>query len=68
MESTELARLRRVAGTQTTRLTHYGRKTAMPHEVMIWFVLDDDGLYIGSASVKRQWVQHPKDTEDQAVH
>lgn len=28
MESTELARLRRVAGKQTTRLTHYERKTA----------------------------------------
>lgn len=49
MESTQLARLRRVAGTQTTRLTHYGRKTGKPHEVTIWFVLDGDTLYIGSA-------------------
>ncbi len=39
MESTELARLRQVAGKQTTRLTHYGRKTGKPHEVTIWFVM-----------------------------
>lgn len=54
MESTQLARLRRVAGRQTTRLTHYGRKTGKPHEVTIWFVLDGDTLYIGSANVNRQ--------------
>jgi len=62
MESTELARLRRVAGKQTTRLTHYGRKTGKPYEVTIWFVLDDDRLYIGTANVKRQWVQNVQKT------
>ena len=56
MESTELARLRRVAGKQTTRLTHFGRKTGKPHEVTIWFVLDGDKIYIGTANVNRQWV------------
>ena len=62
MESTELARVRRVAGKQTTRLTHYGRKTGNPHEVTIWFVLDGDKLYIGTANVKRQWVQNVQKT------
>jgi deazaflavin-dependent oxidoreductase (nitroreductase family) len=62
MESTELARLRRAAGKQTTRLTHYGRKTGKPHEVTIWFVLDDDRLYIGTASVNRQWVPNVQKT------
>jgi hypothetical protein len=65
MESTELARLRRVAGKQTTWLTHYGRKTGKPHEVTIWFVLNDDKLR------KRQppvGAQRSEDTEDQAVH
>jgi deazaflavin-dependent oxidoreductase (nitroreductase family) len=62
MESTELARLRQVAGKQTTRLTHYGRKTGKPHEVTIWFVLDGDRLYIGTANVKRQWVQNVQKT------
>src|SRR5215469_2422792 len=62
MESTELARLRRVAGKQTTRLTHYGRKTGKPHEVTIWFVLDDGRLYIGTANVNRQWVRNVQKT------
>jgi len=62
MESTELARLTRVAGKHTTRLTHYGRKTGEPHEVTIWFVLDGDRLYIGTASVKRQWVRNVQKT------
>ena len=62
MESTELARLRRVAEKRTTRLTHYGRKTGKPHDVTIWFVLDDDRLYIGTASVNRQWVRNVQKT------
>ena len=62
MESTELARLRQVAGKQTTRLTHYGRKTGKPHEVTIWFVLDGDRLYIGTANVNRQWVLNVQKT------
>ena len=62
MESTELARLRRVAEKQTTRLMHYGRKTGKPHEVTIWFVLDGDRLFIGTANVNRQWVRNVKKT------
>ena len=62
MESTELARLRRVAGKQTTKLAHYGRKAGKPHEVTIWFVLDGDRLYIGTANVNRQWVQNVQKT------
>jgi deazaflavin-dependent oxidoreductase (nitroreductase family) len=60
MESTELARIRRVAG--TTRLTHYGRKMGKPYEVTIWFVLDGDRLYIGTANVNRQWVKNVQKT------
>jgi hypothetical protein len=52
MESTELARLRRIAGKQTTRLTHYGRKTGKAYQVTIWFELDGDRLYIGTANGK----------------
>jgi len=62
MESTDLARLRQVAGKKTTRLTHYGRKTGKPHEVTIWFVLRDDRLYIGTANVNRQWVRNVQKT------
>ena len=62
MDRPNFATLRRVAGKQTTRLTHYGRKTGKPHEVTIWFVLDGDRLYIGTANVNRQWVQNVQKT------
>ena len=51
-----------MAGKQTTRLTHCGRKTGKSYEVTIWFVLDDDRLYIGTANAKRQWVQNVQKT------
>src|ERR1700758_5525298 len=62
MESTALARLRRVSSKQTTRLTHYGRKTGILYQVTIWFVLDGDKLYIGTANVNRQWVRNVQKT------
>jgi deazaflavin-dependent oxidoreductase (nitroreductase family) len=62
MEPDVLNRLKGVAGKQTTRLTHYGRKTGKPHEVTIWFILDGDRLYIGTTNVNRQWVQNVQKT------
>jgi deazaflavin-dependent oxidoreductase (nitroreductase family) len=62
MQENALVRLRRVAGKQTTRLTHYGRKTGKPYEVTIWFVLDEDKLCIGTANVNRQWVRNVQKT------
>ena len=57
MEPGVLDRLRRVTRRQTTRVTHYGRKTGKPHEVTIWFVLDGEWFYIGTANVNCQWVR-----------
>jgi deazaflavin-dependent oxidoreductase (nitroreductase family) len=62
MEPNAFSRLTKVAGKQTTMLTHYGRKTGKPYEVTIWFVLDRDKLYIGTANVKRQWVRNVQKT------
>lgn len=62
MEPNTLTRLKRVAGNQTTTLTHHGRKTGQPYEVTIWFVLDGDKLYIGTAHVTRQWVRNVQKT------
>ena len=64
MESTELARLRRLAKKQTTTLIHIGRKTGKPHKVTIWFVLEGDRLYIGTANVNRQWVHNVQTTPE----
>jgi len=62
MEPAVLNRLKHVAGKQTTRLTHYGRKTGKPYQVTIWFVLDGDKLFIGTANVNRQWVLNVQKT------
>jgi len=62
MEPNAPLRLTKVAGKHTTILTHYGRKTGKPHEVTIWFVLDGDTLYIGTANVSRQWVRNVQKT------
>ena len=62
MEPNALSRLKKVAGKQTAKLTHLGRKTGNPHEVTIWFVLDGDRLYIATANANRQWVRNVQKT------
>jgi deazaflavin-dependent oxidoreductase (nitroreductase family) len=62
MESDVLARLKRVATRQTTTLTHYGRKSGRPYNVTIWFVLDGEEVYLGTANVNRQWVRNVQKT------
>jgi len=62
MESNALARLKRFAGKSTVILTHYGRKSGKPYEVKIWFVLDGDRVFLGTANVQRQWVRNVQKT------
>jgi deazaflavin-dependent oxidoreductase (nitroreductase family) len=64
MESTQLARVRRLAGKQTLVLTHMGRKTGKAHQVTMWFVLDRDRFYISTANVNRQWVRNVQKTPE----
>ena len=63
MNTPALPLMEKVAGKFTTRLTHYGRKTGKPHEVTIWFALDRNKLYIGTANVSRQWVRNVQKTQ-----
>ena len=62
MELDVLNRLRPVAARQTLTLTHYGRKSGKPYDVTIWFVLDEEKFYIGTANVNRQWVRNVQKT------
>ncbi len=62
MDSNALARLKAVAGRQTLTLTHYGRKSGKPYDVTIWFALEGDKVYIGTANVNRQWVRNVQKT------
>lgn len=57
-----MQRLEKVAGRKTLRLTHYGRKTGKPYAVTIWFVVDGDRVYIGTANEDRQWVRNVQKT------
>jgi deazaflavin-dependent oxidoreductase (nitroreductase family) len=58
MKPDALARLKRLAGKSTLILTHYGRKSGKPYEVKIWFVVDGDKVFLGTANVQRQWVRN----------
>ena len=60
MASKSFERLRRVGDRQTLRLTHYGRKSGRPYEVTIWYLVDDDRLYLVSANATRNWVRNVK--------
>ena len=58
MDANALARLKRLAGKSTLILTHYGRKSGKPYGVKIWFAVDGDKVFIGTANVERQWVRN----------
>ncbi|HKN13250.1 MAG TPA: nitroreductase/quinone reductase family protein, partial [Candidatus Binatus sp.] len=60
MASKSSERLRRVGNTQTMRLTHYGRKSGRPYEVIIWYMLDDGRLYLVTSNAERSWVRNVK--------
>jgi deazaflavin-dependent oxidoreductase (nitroreductase family) len=53
-----LARLKRLAGKSTLILTHYGRKSGKAYEVKIWFVVEGDKVFIGTADVRHQWIKN----------
>ena len=42
----------------TLKLTHYGRRSAAPYKVTIWFAVIDGGLWIGSLDSDRNWVRN----------
>ena len=60
MASKSIERLRRGGDRQTLKLTHYGRKSGRPYDVTIWYLVDDDRLYLVSANADRNWVRNVK--------
>ena len=58
MDSNLAQRLNKIRSSQTLVLTHHGRKTDKPYEVVIWFAVDGDKLYLATANVNRQWVRN----------
>jgi deazaflavin-dependent oxidoreductase (nitroreductase family) len=60
MASKSLERLRKAGDRQTLKLTHYGRKSGRPYDVTIWYLVNDDRLYLVSANAARSWVRNVK--------
>ena len=58
MDANALRRLQGVATKQTVTVTHVGRKSGKAYEVKIWFVVDGEKVFIGTANVNRQWVRN----------
>ena len=52
----------KLPGDKRLKLTHYGRKSGKAYEVTIWFVVEGEHVYLGTANVNRQWVQNVEKT------
>ena len=51
-------RLARVADHSTLRLTHYGRRSGKPYEVVVWFAVDGGVVYLSTLNRDRQWTRN----------
>jgi deazaflavin-dependent oxidoreductase (nitroreductase family) len=58
MDAEIASRLAKIASLQTLRLTHYGRKSGQPYEVVIWFVIEGQRMFLGTANKSRNWVRN----------
>ena len=50
MTTTLADRLAQVTNISTLRLTHYGRRSGMPYEVTIGFMVEGEAVYVATAS------------------
>jgi deazaflavin-dependent oxidoreductase (nitroreductase family) len=48
-------RLKLLANQRTLRLTHFGRKSRKQYQVTIWFLVDDDKIWLPSPGTRSQW-------------
>ncbi len=51
-------RLARISHNATLWLTHYGRKTGKPYEVLIWFMVEGEAVYLATLNKDRQWCRN----------
>ena len=58
MDAATAERLRKIASQHTLVLTHYGRKSGKPYDVIIWFVVEGDRMFLGTANKSRNWVKN----------
>jgi deazaflavin-dependent oxidoreductase (nitroreductase family) len=58
MDQSTAQSLAKIAPLGTLTLTHYGRKSGKPYDVIIWFVVDGQRMYLGTANKSRNWVRN----------
>lgn len=62
MDASTAQRLAKIAPLHTITLTHYGRKSGKPYDVIIWFVVDGQSerprMFLGTANKSRNWVRN----------
>jgi deazaflavin-dependent oxidoreductase (nitroreductase family) len=58
MDQPRAQSLAKIAPLSTLKLTHYGRKSGMPYEVVIWFVIEGQQMFLGTANKSRNWVRN----------
>jgi deazaflavin-dependent oxidoreductase (nitroreductase family) len=58
MDASTAQRLVKIAPLQTIVLTHYGRKSGKSYDVVIWFVVEGERMFLGTANKSRNWVRN----------
>ena len=62
MDLSTAQRLAKIAPLHTITLTHYGRKSGKPYDVIIWFVVEGQRegqrMFLGTANKSRNWVRN----------
>ena len=58
MDPANAQRLKKIAPLHTIVLTHYGRKSGKPYDVIIWFVIEGERMFLGTANKRRNWVRN----------
>jgi deazaflavin-dependent oxidoreductase (nitroreductase family) len=58
MDESTVQSLAKIAPLHTLTLTHYGRKSGKPYDVVIWFVIEGQRMYLGTANKSRNWVRN----------
>ena len=58
MDARTAQRLAKISSLQTLVLTHYGRKSGKSYDVVIWFVVSGERMFLATANKNRQWVRN----------
>jgi deazaflavin-dependent oxidoreductase (nitroreductase family) len=58
MDARTAQRLAKIAPLQTLTLTHQGRKSGKTYDVVIWFVVEGERMFLATANKSRNWARN----------